>query len=67
MCQIASKQTKNQNAKKQKIQTVIVVAIPEGLPLAVIISLAYSMKKMEKDNNFVQHLSACETMVYLSI
>lgn len=42
--------------------TIIVVAIPEGLPLAVTISLAYSMKKMMKDNNFVRHLAACETM-----
>jgi P-type Ca2+ transporter type 2C len=42
--------------------TIIVVAIPEGLPLAVTISLAYSMKKMMRDNNFVRHLAACETM-----
>jgi len=42
--------------------TIIVVAIPEGLPLAVTISLAYSMKKMFKDNNLVKHLQACETM-----
>lgn len=42
--------------------TIIVVAVPEGLPLAVTISLAYSMKKMMKDNNFVRHLAACETM-----
>ena len=42
--------------------TIIVVAIPEGLPLAVTISLAYSMKKMMKDNNVVRHLAACETM-----
>ncbi|GFR47750.1 hypothetical protein Agub_g9515 [Astrephomene gubernaculifera] len=42
--------------------TIIVVAVPEGLPLAVTISLAYSMKKMLKDNNFVRVLSACETM-----
>lgn len=42
--------------------TIIVVAIPEGLPLAVTISLAYSMKKMMKDNNFVRQLAACETM-----
>eukprot|EP00761_Pharyngomonas_kirbyi_P011758 gb/GECH01011784.1/.p1 GENE.gb/GECH01011784.1/~~gb/GECH01011784.1/.p1 ORF type:complete len:1002 (+),score=264.50 gb/GECH01011784.1/:1-3006(+) len=42
--------------------TIVVVAIPEGLPLAVTISLAYSMKKMMKDNNLVRHLSACETM-----
>lgn len=40
-----------------------VVAIPEGLPLAVTISLAYSMGKMMKDNNFVRVLAACETMV----
>lgn len=57
--------------------TVLVVGIPEGLPLAVIISLAYSMKvvcfllffwshrcckAMTKDNNLVRHLQACETM-----
>jgi len=42
--------------------TVIVVAVPEGLPLAVTISLAYSMKKMYFDNNFVRKLAACETM-----
>jgi hypothetical protein len=40
-----------------------VVAVPEGLPLAVTISLAYSMQKMMKDNNFVRVLAACETMV----
>uniref|UniRef100_A0A671KPC6 Calcium-transporting ATPase n=1 Tax=Sinocyclocheilus anshuiensis TaxID=1608454 RepID=A0A671KPC6_9TELE len=40
--------------------TVLVVAVPEGLPLAVTISLAYS--KMMKDNNLVRHLDACETM-----
>ncbi|EDV24949.1 uncharacterized protein TRIADDRAFT_25320 [Trichoplax adhaerens] len=42
--------------------TVIVVAVPEGLPLAVTISLAYSVKKMMLDNNLVRHLDACETM-----
>lgn len=42
--------------------TVLVVAVPEGLPLAVTISLAYSVKKMMKDNNLVRHLDACETM-----
>ncbi|OQS00711.1 P-type ATPase (P-ATPase) Superfamily [Achlya hypogyna] len=42
--------------------TVLVVAIPEGLPLAVTISLAFSVKKMLKDNNLVRHLDACETM-----
>jgi len=40
----------------------LVVAVPEGLPLAVTLSLAYSVKKMMKDNNLVRHLDACETM-----
>jgi len=42
--------------------TVIVVAIPEGLPLSVTLSLAFSMKKMMKDNNLVRKLQATETM-----
>jgi len=42
--------------------TMLVVAVPEGLPLAVTISLAYSMTKMLRDNNLVRHLAACETM-----
>ena len=42
--------------------TIVVVAIPEGLPLAVTISLAYSSKKMYKDNCFIRQLAACETM-----
>lgn len=42
--------------------TIVVVAVPEGLPLAVTMSLAFSVKKMMKDNNLVRHLSACETM-----
>ncbi|OQR89406.1 P-type ATPase (P-ATPase) Superfamily, partial [Thraustotheca clavata] len=42
--------------------TVLVVAIPEGLPLAVTISLSFSVKKMLLDKNLVRHLSACETM-----
>lgn len=42
--------------------TVIVVAIPEGLPLAVTISLAYSVGKMYKENNLVRRLHASETM-----
>lgn len=42
--------------------TILVVAIPEGLPLAVTLSLAYSVKKMMADNNLVRHLDACETM-----
>ena len=40
----------------------VAVAVPEGLPLAVMIALAYSMKKMMKDANFVRVLAACETM-----
>ncbi|EPZ36332.1 HAD-like domain-containing protein [Rozella allomycis CSF55] len=42
--------------------TIVVVAVPEGLPLAVTISLAFSVFKMIKDNCFVRHLSASETM-----
>ena len=42
--------------------TVLVVAVPEGLPLAVTLSLAFSVRKMMKDNNLVRHLDACETM-----
>lgn len=42
--------------------TIVVVAVPEGLPLAVTISLAYSLRKMMVDNNFVRVLAACETM-----
>ena len=42
--------------------TILVVAIPEGLPLAVTISLAYSVTKMLEDKNLVRHLSAAETM-----
>lgn len=42
--------------------TIVVVAVPEGLPLAVTISLAYSTKKMLADNNLIRHLQACETM-----
>ncbi|KAK3901546.1 Ca2+-transporting ATPase [Staphylotrichum tortipilum] len=42
--------------------TVIVVAVPEGLPLAVTLSLAFATKKMTKVNNLVRHLQSCETM-----
>lgn len=42
--------------------TILVVAVPEGLPLAVTIALAYSVSKMLLDNNLVRHLDACETM-----
>ncbi|WRX23393.1 hypothetical protein QQP08_015880, partial [Theobroma cacao] len=42
--------------------TIVVVAIPEGLPLAVTLTLAYSMKQMMADHALVRKLSACETM-----
>lgn len=42
--------------------TVIVVAIPEGLPLAVTISLSFSSAKMQKENNLVRNLASAETM-----
>ncbi|KAH6562201.1 hypothetical protein BASA62_009342 [Batrachochytrium salamandrivorans] len=42
--------------------TIVVVAVPEGLPLAVTISLAHATLCMLKDNNLVRHLAACETM-----
>jgi len=42
--------------------SIVVVAVPEGLPLAVTVSLAYSMKAMLKDNILVRELAACETM-----
>ncbi|XXG77317.1 hypothetical protein AAC387_Pa08g1489 [Persea americana] len=64
------------NGKKTKIEevfnsvatmfaaavTIVVVAIPEGLPLAVTLTLAYSMKRMMADQAMVRNLSACETM-----
>ena len=42
--------------------SLIVMAVPEGLPLAVTISLAYSVGKMKDENNLVRYLAACETM-----
>lgn len=42
--------------------TIVVVAIPEGLPLAITLGLAFAMRKMMKDNNLVRRLEACETM-----
>eukprot|EP00635_Sarcinochrysidales_sp_CCMP3193_P013409 CAMPEP_0118905906 /NCGR_PEP_ID=MMETSP1166-20130328/9681_1 /TAXON_ID=1104430 /ORGANISM="Chrysoreinhardia sp, Strain CCMP3193" /LENGTH=1215 /DNA_ID=CAMNT_0006845177 /DNA_START=234 /DNA_END=3881 /DNA_ORIENTATION=- len=42
--------------------TILVVAVPEGLPLAVALSLAITMGKLMKDNNRVKHMDACETM-----
>jgi P-type E1-E2 ATPase len=42
--------------------TIIMVAIPEGLPLTVTLSLAYSVKRMKKDGLLVKEISAPETM-----
>jgi Ca2+-transporting ATPase len=42
--------------------TIVVVAVPEGLPLAVTLALAHATIKMVQDNNLVRHLAACETM-----
>lgn len=42
--------------------TLVVVAVPEGLPMAVTLSLAYSMRRMLKSNNLVRKMHACETM-----
>lgn len=42
--------------------TLVVVTVPEGLPMAVTLSLAYSMRRMLKTNNLVRKMHACETM-----
>lgn len=42
--------------------TLVVVSVPEGLPMAVTLSLAYSMRRMLKTHNLVRKLHACETM-----
>ncbi|MBR4805156.1 MAG: calcium-translocating P-type ATPase, PMCA-type, partial [Bacteroidales bacterium] len=42
--------------------TLIVMAVPEGLPMSISLSLAYSMRKMTKENALVRKLHACETM-----
>lgn len=47
--------------------TIFVVGIPEGLPLAVILTIAYSAKKLVKDNNLVRKLEACEKMARVSV
>ncbi len=47
--------------------TLIVVAVPEGLPMAVTLSLAYSMRSMLKTNNLVRKMHACETMGAASV
>lgn len=63
---------KNEDSPTQKAQnflqmvivaiTVIVIAVPEGLPLAVTLALAFAMTRMLKDHNLVRVLSSCETM-----
>lgn len=47
--------------------TLVVVAVPEGLPMAVTLSLAYSMRRMLKTNNLVRKLHACETMGAITV
>lgn len=42
--------------------TLVVVSVPEGLPMAVTLALAYSMRRMLRTNNLVRKLHACETM-----
>lgn len=44
------------------VVTIIVVAVPEGLPLAVMLALAFATRRMLRDNNLVRHLKACEVM-----
>ena len=60
----ASPSEKGQNFLKLFIVsvTVVVVAVPEGLPLAVTLALAFATTGMMKDNNLVRILKACETM-----
>ena len=43
--------------------TVLVVAVPEGLPLAVTLALAYSVRKMMHDNNLVRHLGTYPSLL----
>lgn len=42
--------------------TLVVCSVPEGLPMAVTLSLAYSMRRMLRSNNLVRRMHACETM-----
>jgi len=59
---------KGENVSEKLVQyliyaiTVLAVAVPEGLPLAVTLALAFSSHKMMKEKNLVKHLNACETM-----
>lgn len=47
--------------------TLVVVAVPEGLPMAVTLALAFSMRRMLKTNNLVRKMHACETMGAITI
>jgi len=47
--------------------TLIVVAVPEGLPMSVTLSLALSMRKMLKSNNLVRKMHACETIGAITV
>ncbi|MDE6802321.1 MAG: calcium-translocating P-type ATPase, PMCA-type [Muribaculaceae bacterium] len=47
--------------------TLVVVSVPEGLPMAVTLSLAFSMRRMLKTNNLVRKLHACETMGAITV
>ena len=42
--------------------TIIVVAVPEGIPLTVTLCLASSVDEITKENNLIRHLDSCETM-----
>jgi len=64
--------SQNEETPTQKVQdflqivivaiTIIVIAVPEGLPLAVTLALAFAMTKMLKDQNLVRVLGSCETI-----
>ena len=47
--------------------TLIVVAVPEGLPMSVTLSLALNMRRMLKSNNLVRKMKACETMGAITV
>ena len=47
--------------------TLIVVAVPEGLPMSVSLSLALNMRRMLKTNNLVRKMHACETMGAITV
>lgn len=46
--------------------SILVLAIPEGLPLVVVLTIMYSIKKMMKEDNNVRRLDACEKMAKVS-